>query len=334
MTKPKDAIPRMAEIVPPWARQVYEDDLRWHDGDALPWRRIGFFRLYGAATEAMRDAWRYIERANPEEDRRCVLANLIRALDVAPELVMPDSEACIVSERDLRQREINRVRASSNVLARRLVRNLRAIRFVAPSDCLAHSQDMTRLFMRETERLAMGFDIAPDPLPWGNAIYRTLDITHHRWTHLGWRQHRRAVDVLRGRIVRDARDLAEQAPQHFGQLERLALLTESLPDMAEEHAGWIEMEPKATYLLWARTVDHLVYLNNERPLRSPRYLRWADFANIAATLFTTEQVGHNAPKLIGESVRHQRAAHRDLDAFPDSRQQPALLRAHGFGEIS
>lgn len=326
MIEPQDAIPPMAAIVPPWAREVYTGGLRWHDAEALPWRRIGFFLLYGTHTEAMRDAWRYIERANPDpQDRRRILSNLILALDVAPELVLPDSEARIKSERDHRPREIFRVRDSRNVLARRLVRNLRAIQLVAPSDCLAHSQDMMRLFTREAEHLAIGFDIEPDRLPWRNAIYRTLDITHHRWTHLGGRQHRRAVDVLRGRIVRDARDLAELVPQHFSHLERLALLTESLPDMDEEHAGWIEMEPRATYLLWARTVDHLVYLDNERPLCSPRYLRWADFASIAAALFTTAQVGHNAPELIGESIRRQRAAHPYLDAFPDSRQERARL---------
>lgn len=324
MIEPQEAIPPVAAIVPPWAREAYTGALRWHDDEAPLWRCIGFFRLYGATTEGMRDAWRYIERTNPKpQDHRRILANLILALDVAPELVLPDSEVHIESERDRRPPENFRVRDSRNVLARRLVRNLRAIRFVAPSDCLVRSQDM--MFMLETEHLATAFDIEPDRLPRGNTIYRNLDITHHRWTHLGWRQHRRAVDVLGGRIVRDARDLAERAPRHFARLERLALLTESLPDMDEEHAGWIELEPRATYLLWARNVDHLVYLDNELPQCSPRYLRWADFASIASALFTTEQVGHNAPELIGKSIRHQRAAHPNLDTFPDSRQGRARL---------
>ena len=292
--------------------------------DCLPWRAIAAKRLFGATDSRLCDVWRHIERVNRDRRvRRRILSNLILALDVAPELVLPDSEARIESAGDPRPREIFRVRNSSNVLARRLVRNLRAMRAVAPDNCLAHSQDMTRLFMREIEHLAAAFDIEPDRIPWAPDIYRTLDITHHRWTHLGWRQHRRAVDVLRGRIVRDARDLSELAPQHFGRLQRLAVLTESLPDRGKEHAGWIEMEHKATYLLWARTVDHLVYGDAERPRCDPHYLRWDDFAIIAAALFTTAQVGYNAAELIAESIRRQRTAHPDIDAFPDSRQDRA-----------
>lgn len=303
------------------------------------WRAIAAARLLRDDTSGMRDSWRHIAKANPApRDRDRLVKSIVATIDTVPELVMDDATDAEIAAaigltledvggdpiayaqaiRDQRPRldlpadprsKRSVPRDPQATLARRLLKNLRILWYIAPAESRAASQPYVRLYSGAIENLAAAFDAAreADRLPWAPAAAAAHLVTHQRWTHLGWRQHRRAVDRLRPLIARDARTLAAIAPPHAGWLERVACWIEAIPAAECEHEGWIEMEPKASALLWARALDAAMYRSREQPQCAAGYLRWVDFAAIAETLFGPTKSTNNAPKLIGAAVSAQRA---------------------------
>ncbi|MDY0328913.1 MAG: hypothetical protein RBR52_00270 [Thiomonas sp.] len=304
-------------------------------------------------TSGMRDTWRYIAKTNSHaRDPARLIGNIVFATDTVPELAIDDAsdaeiadaigltltdvggdqnayERAIRNQRpeialphDLRPSQ-RAPRDRQATLSRRLLKNLRILWSLAPRESRAASQPYVRLYSATIERLAAAFDAAreADRLPWATDAAAAHLVTHQRWSHLGWRQHRRAVDRLRPLIARDARLLAILAPQHMGWLERAACLIEALPSAAQEHENWIELAPKASALLWARSLDAAMYHSDAQPQCAPGYLRWDDFATLAGLLFGPLHAGPNAAKLISAAV----VAQRRRGLLPD---EFAILRAH------
>ncbi len=347
-------VPDLHACAPVWARSVLEPLCLDEPWLSPPWRAIAAARLLRDDTSGMRDAWCHIAKVNPSQrERQWLIENLVVATDTAPELVMDDAADAEIAAaigltlkdvgddarayaqaiRDQRPQidlppdrrpERRAPRDPQATLARRLIKNLRILWHVAPRDCRAGSQPYVRNYSAAIERLAAAFDAAreADRLPWATDAAAAHLITHRRWSHLGWLQHRRAVDRLRPLIVRDLQTLANEAPQHASWLENASVMIEALPNADWEHEGWIELEPKASALLWARSVDVMVYGSRERPECDPGYLRWADFATIAEVLFGPLRSGPNAAKLIGAAVNAQRRRGPGRDDFP-------ALRAYG-----
>lgn len=323
---------------PDWARRALAFELQTEPSGPA-WRAIAATRLLRDDTSGMRDTWRYIAKANPApRDRDHLVKSIVATTDSVPELVMDDATDAEIAAaigltledvggdslayaqaiRDQRpqldlpvdpRRKRSAPRNPQATLARRLLKNLRILWYLAPAESRAASQPYVRLYSGAIENLAAAFDAAreADRLPWAPAAAAAHLVTHQRWTHLGWRQHRRAVDRLRPLIARDARALAAIAPSHTSWLERVACWIDALPAAEYEHDGWIEMAPKASALLWARALDAAMYCSRERPECAAGYLRWVDFATIAETLFGPKKSTNNAPKLIGAAVSAQRA---------------------------
>lgn len=323
---------------PEWARRVLAP-LCVNDPWEPTWRAVAAARLLHATTSGMRDTWRYIAKANPApRDRDRLIESIVVVTDTVPELVMDDATDAEIAAaigltladvggdhlaykqaiRDQRPRldlptdprpKRPTPRDPQATLARRLLKNLRTLWYLAPRESRAASQPYVQLYSSAIENLAAAFDAAREAarLPWAPAAAAAHLVTHRRWTHLGWRQHRRAVDRLRPLIARDARILASVEPGNASWLERVACWIEAIPAAEWEHAGWIEMEPKASALLWARALDAAMCHSREPAECAAGYLRWVDFAVISETLFGTNSSAKNAPKLIGAAVRAQRA---------------------------
>ena len=285
-----DPVIRPARCLPDWAR-VFMDE--WRTGsrrvpigidDNLPHRRDAFYRLYFADDRDVRALWRNLSRQVENGMPRGFIMDLILATDA----IVTDEPLPVYARPALEPLTL-RTRAQRH--ARKLAELLQLLAAVTPPRCRA-ARSRIMLAGSDIEYLVIYFNIGAVPRDYDLRWQRQeLGISYTSDSERGWRQHRRASDKVRRRTIRTARILADilAETKHHGWLLQLATDLDQLPDMHDEHAGWLTlMSQKHGWWNWlaaAYALTHAHVADEGWEALGP-----SDWATLARVITGTEDI--------------------------------------------
>lgn len=272
--------------LPHWAREFF-DGWRAQSGyfvsidEEMEHRREAFYRLYTADDADVRAMWKYVETSIDPEFRAGFLSRLVLATDeIIPDTPLPVYGAPDYAPPRLRTREQRR--------ARKLAEQLRLLNTVTPPRCKAYNSRVNHA-ASDIELLIIWFDISQVPHnPDRRWQLTELRIEYTRDSKRGWKQHRRASDILRQKVIKTARELAglPGAKKRAAWLHTLAEDLAALPEMKDEHAADIALlGQKADYTDWVRVIHAEMDDYAASPLTPA--LRHRDLATLANVITAT-----------------------------------------------
>jgi len=293
-----------AKCLPVWAREFLDE---WRVGsrrltvsidDQMEHRRSAFYRLYSANDADVRAMWRHAENSVAPEWRNAFILDLILATDsIFPEEALPVYGSPPSAEHRLRTREQRH--------ARKLAKLLQLLRVVTPPRCKADKSRINEASC-DVEYLIIFFDIGPVPRDYYLCWRMTeLGVEYTMDSKRGWMQHRRASDLVRGKVVNAARTMAALpgATQHTEWLLTLADELEALPSMKAEHVDEIDLQSqKAGYLDWLAVAYSMTKSYSSSPEEETlRIVDWAVLARVVAGAgdVTPDDISHAISRIRG-----------------------------------
>ncbi len=253
--------------LPDWALRYFEQHRdRFDDPEEMPHRRDAFYRLFCADANDL-DMRRMWERAarfitaptmccfipGPHASENHVTDTDMEARDFLSRLIYATDHAVpgdpIADKQIPASKPEARLREADRRLARKLARLLREWQIVTPFDSVA-GMSLDKGNMQHIgdviDRLVTAYDFELEP-PDLSEIHKRHGIEHTANSKRGWRARRRASDVVRHKIIRDALRLSEIGrPQDSGDLAHLAYKLRDFPDMNNDRTDGADLRVQKT----------------------------------------------------------------------------------------